>query len=96
MTLLQIEWPSPPAEIIFSYILDTIRRNRSFRYFPFFTDFIIEADFLEQFMAIANHEGKSVQLDLFSSPSSGVSTGYVGNYALHLNFFDAARYFCHI
>ena len=72
LTLLQLEWPSPAAELIMSHILDNIRRSGSFCYFPFFSDFVIESDFLEQFMAIANLEAKTVVLDLFGGSSAGV------------------------
>jgi len=74
MTLLQLEWPSDPADSMLAYIIQRIRANESFRYFPWFADFVIEPEFLEVFMAIANHEPK-VQLDIFSPSSSIAQAG---------------------
>lgn len=71
LALLQLEWPSPPAELIMTHVLEDIRKRGSFCYFPFFSDYVIEADFIEEFMAIANHESKTVVLDLFGGASAG-------------------------
>lgn len=73
LILLQLEWPSGPAELIFTHILETIKRNGSFRYFPFFSEFVIEPDFLETFMSISNHQNKAVKLELF--PAAASSSG---------------------
>ncbi|CAG7716413.1 unnamed protein product [Allacma fusca] len=74
MTLIQLEWPSPPAEIIFIRILEIIRNKGSFHYGQYFGDFVFEPDFLEQFMSIANHEGKTVLLDIWPN-TNGNTTG---------------------
>lgn len=70
MTLLQLEWYSPPADMLLSQILDIIRHKGSFKYFPYFTDFIIEADILEQFMALANNQVNPLTLDIFTASST--------------------------
>lgn len=66
MTLLQLEWYSPPAEMLLTQILEAIRTKGCFRYFPYFVDYIIEGDILEQFMALANIQKPAVTLDIFS------------------------------
>jgi len=72
LTLIQLEWTSPSAELIMTHILEQVRRKGSFSYFPYFGDFIIEVDFLEEFMSMANHEAKTVILDLFGGGSNGI------------------------
>ena len=73
LTLIQLEWPSRPVERIFMQILDIIRRKGSFRYSPYFGDFIIEPDFLEEFMSIANNDSKSIILDIWPTHSGAVT-----------------------
>ena len=75
LTLIQLEWPSRPVEKIFMQILDIIRRKGSFRYCPYFGDVVIEPDFLEEFMSIANNDSKSIILDIWPSTHSGAVTG---------------------
>ncbi|ODN04987.1 Integrator complex subunit 10 [Orchesella cincta] len=77
MTLLQLEWYSPPADMLLTQILDMIRSKGTFRYFPYFADFIIEGDILEQFMALGSNQdtAKPIVLDIFSGGNDGSVSG---------------------
>ncbi|CAL8090047.1 unnamed protein product [Orchesella dallaii] len=82
ITLLQLEWYSPPADMLLTQILDMIRSKGAFRYFPYFADFIIEADILEQFMALGSNQNsanKPIVLDIFSGGNGGNVSGYTEN-----------------
>jgi len=74
MVLLQVEWPSTIAEMIFTDIINCIKQKKQFQYFPYFESYVLEPDFLEEFMMIANQEGKTVSLDVWS-PSQATNTG---------------------
>lgn len=67
MTLLQLEWPSPPAEDLFLDLFERIKRKGSFSYYPYFDEFILEPDFLEHFASMSYDDSYKVVLDFFGN-----------------------------
>lgn len=68
MVLLQMEWYSQPGEWMLTKIVEVIKGRAQFKYFPWFGEYVIEPDILEQFMAMANNNSEQpIALELFSA-----------------------------